>query len=151
MLSSYNNLRFFLYFSTPEGNSLSRSTTQYTHNTFHCVTELSFKSSTMATDTFPSSSDYVMKAIMAELSSPSSLSSAAANSVVLAVSDDCFEDGCSICLEPFSSHDPPAVLSSFLFIVYLSVLVYSVVNGVDGWSIICSGNFFFFGKLMIYL
>lgn len=41
---------------------------------------------------------------------PSSSSPATDNAAGdVAVSDDCFEDGCSICLEPFTSHDPPTV------------------------------------------
>ncbi|KAL3507965.1 hypothetical protein ACH5RR_033347 [Cinchona calisaya] len=31
------------------------------------------------------------------------------NAVAVAVADDCFEDGCSICFEPFNSHDPSTV------------------------------------------
>ncbi|XP_027116229.2 E3 ubiquitin-protein ligase RHF1A [Coffea arabica] len=44
------------------------------------------------------------------ISTPSSSFPATDNAAGdVAVSDDCFEDGCSICLEPFSSHDPPTV------------------------------------------
>ncbi|CAI9118561.1 OLC1v1020148C1 [Oldenlandia corymbosa var. corymbosa] len=68
---------------------------------------------TVATDTISSFPDHSMKAIMASFSStPSSLSSETSSAAVidvLSVSEDCFEDGCSICLEPFSSQDPPTV------------------------------------------
>lgn len=47
----------------------------------------------------------------AAVETASASASGTAKAAGLVVDDDCFEDGCSICLEPFSSIDPPNVTS----------------------------------------
>lgn len=42
--------------------------------------------------------------------------SASGTANAIGVVDDCFEDGCSICLEPFSSVDPPNVHATLTFV-----------------------------------
>lgn len=48
--------------------------------------------------------------------------SASGTSNAVGVVDDCFEDGCSICLEPFSSVDPPNVHATLTFVSLFCVL-----------------------------